>query len=286
MNTIIIKSLLVIFLASNLFSAKAADDSIIFMSYNIRVAVDTGVNAWDVRKTKVASMIKFHHADILGVQEALLTQLNDLTMLLPAYKWVGAGRDDGKDKGEFSSIFYKEDKFELVKEATFWLSETPDVPSKGWDAALPRVMTWAEFKDKESGGNFFVFNTHFDHIGETARQKSSELILKKVKEIAGDNPVIVMGDFNSRPESKSYQILTDKSNPLSLYDSQYKSKNGHYGSDVSFNGFGTTYETGNTIDFIFIKNSVEVLQHGIIGEKFYGNYPSDHMPVLAEIIVK
>jgi endonuclease/exonuclease/phosphatase family metal-dependent hydrolase len=279
-------SLLSFAIISPLFNT-AGDDSIKIMSYNIRFAGDEtaeGINSWNNRKDNLAAVIRFHHTEIIGVQEALMLQLKDMTDLLPGYNWIGAGRDDGKNKGEFSAIFYNKNRFEVLDNSTFWLSETPDDPSTGWDALLPRIVTWGKFSDKKSGKIFYFFNTHFDHVGETARQQSAKLLLKKIEEISGNIPSVVTGDFNVKPDSEVYKLLTEKINPHHLIDSQQLSEHGHYGSNVTYNAFGNFIEEGNKIDYIFVKNNVKVLQHGIIGETFNGNYPSDHMPVIAEII--
>jgi endonuclease/exonuclease/phosphatase family metal-dependent hydrolase len=279
-------------LSSNLLMAQSEKVNDVFrvMTYNIRYAGNEetdGVNAWSKRKNLVASMIIFHHAYIIGLQEALLLQLNDLTELLPGYSWVGVGRDDGKNKGEFSAILFRIDRFEVLTHSTFWLSETPDVPSKGWDAAFSRDVTWAEVKDKETGKIFFIFNTHYDHIGVTARNNSSKLLKKRISEIVDDQSIIVMGDFNTQDSSEAYEILTEQSdNKITLYDAQSKSQTEHHGSNVTFNGFGTFIEPGNKIDFIFVTKDVEVLKHGVIDELVDGRYPSDHMPVLAEIKIR
>ena len=260
------------------------------MTYNIRYAGDEkidGINSWNNRKNSVVSMIRFNHADIVGLQEALLLQINDLTGLLPGYSWIGVGRDDGKSKGEFSAILLRSDRFDVLRHSTFWLSDTPDLPSKGWDAAFPRVVTWAEMKDKETEKIFFIFNTHYDHIGEIARNNSSKLLVKSIKEICNNSRVIVTGDFNTRISSEAYQILTGQSDDkLTLYDAQSVNQTVHHGSHVTFNGFGTAIEPGNKIDFIFVTKDISVLQHGVVDETIDGHYPSDHMPVIAEIIIK
>ncbi len=286
-------SFLITLLSINVLRAKDKDHSFRVMTYNIRYAGSEqadGINAWKNRRELVASMIRFNKADIVGLQEALINQIEDLVTLLPDFAWVGIGRDDGKTKGEFSAILYRKDRFELIESSNFWLSETPDIPSIGWDAAYNRIVTWAKFKDKLTGKNFYHFNTHFDHKGVDARLNSSKLILKKVEEIAGNNYVVVTGDFNFRPESEYYSLLTngfDSFKPLK--DAQHISKFGHYGSNITFNDFGRSLEEGNKIDYIFVKNNVMVLQHGIISEKFVGTilrngrFPSDHMPVLAEL---
>lgn len=260
------------------------------MTYNIRFAGNEetdGSNAWSKRKNLIASMISFHHADIVGLQEALLLQINDLTELLPSYSWVGVGRDDGNNKGEFSAILFLNARFEVIEQSTFWLSETPDTPSMGWDAAFPRVVTWIEIKDKVTEKEFFIFNTHYDHIGDTARINSSKLLKKRIAEIVDDQPVLLMGDFNTQDSTEAYKILTSKASeePV-LYDAQFVSKSVHHGSHVTFNGFGTSLEPGNKIDFIFVNNDILVLEHGVIDEVVDGRYPSDHMPVVAEIKLK
>lgn len=280
--------LIFIFFTGNSVCLQKNDSlKIIVMSYNIRVAVDQGINSWDQRKEKVASMIRFHHAAVVGLQEALKEQIDDLLKLLPEYSWKGVGRDDGKEKGEYSAVFYRKDKFQLIDHSTFWLSETPDSVSTGWDAALPRIVTWVLLRDSRTGKEFYLFNTHFDHVGIEARKNSAILIIKKVRELAGDEdslsfskPVIITGDFNSRPESDAYKIITEE-----FSDAMKISRNGHYGSIVSFNGFSKELEEGNRIDFIFVNDKASVEQHGIIGETFGGNYPSDHMPVIAELII-
>jgi len=284
--------ILFISLSNSLLPAQKENGKEVFrvMTYNIRYAGNEetdGVNAWSKRKNLVASMISFNHADIIGVQEALLLQLDDLTELLPGYSWVGVGRDDGVKKGEFSAILFRNDRFEVLTHSTFWLSETPDVPSKGWDAAFPRVVTWAEVKSKETGKTFFIFNTHYDHIGETARINSSKLLKKRIAEFVDNQPVILIGDFNTQDSTEAYQILTDQSDDkLILYDAQLKSKTEHHGSNVTFNDFGRSIEPGNKIDFIFVTKDVLILQHGVIDETVNGHYPSDHMPVVAEVKIR
>jgi endonuclease/exonuclease/phosphatase family metal-dependent hydrolase len=285
------KNFLLIFLFTaisiNKIAAQDKENSFRVMTYNIRYAGSEqadGINAWKNRREMVASVIRFNQADIIGLQEALINQIEDLISLLPHFAWAGVGRDDGKLKGELSAILYQKDRFDLIESSNFWLSETPDKPSMGWDAAFNRIVTWAKFKDRLTGNNFYHFNTHFDHRGIEARLNSVKLILKKVEEIAGDNYVVVTGDFNFRPESENYSLLINGFDVFKpLKDAQHISKYGHYGGNITFNDFGRSLEDGNKIDYIFVKNEVEVLQHGIISEKFNGRFPSDHMPVLAEL---
>ncbi len=255
-------------------------DTLRIMSYNIRYAGDPqaeGLNSWDKRKDPIAIEIISQKAEIIGLQEALISQLNDLSYLLPGYEWTGVGRDDGDKKGEFSAIMYKKDKFELLSSKTFWLSPTPDTPSKGWDAALNRIATYARMKVKESGREFYLFNTHFDHIGKAARRESAKLLISRIKEITRGYPVILTGDFNDPPGSDFYKIITDYLNDSKLVSPL------HTGPDLTFNGFNNDIEKGDIIDYIFVSDTVRVFENKIIAEKFEGRYPSDHFPVLAVI---
>ena len=192
------------------------------MSFNIRYNTPSdSANAWPYRKDLAASMIRFHHADLAGLQEALKGQIDDLVERLPGYGWFGVGRDDGRERGEFSAIFYRRDRVELLEGSTFWLSEEPDsVGSIGWDADYTRIVTWGRLRDRATGRVFFHFNTHFDHLGEQARLESARLLVTRVKEIAGTAPVIVTGDFNCRESSEPYLVLTDSTSTESLRDAR------------------------------------------------------------------
>ena len=258
------------------------------MSFNIRYnTARDSANAWPHRKDMAASMIRFHHADLAGLQEALKGQIDDLVERLPGYGWFGVGRDDGREKGEFSAIFYRKDRFELLEESTFWLSEEPEViGSKGWDAAITRIVTWGKLRDRSTGKVFFYFNTHFDHRGVRAREESASLLLTKVKEIAGTTPVIVTGDFNSSESSEPYRILTESTSTESLRDARYLSVHGHHGPTGTWSGFEVAGTPGEKIDHIFVKNGVRVLQHGMLSDTFDGRFPSDHLPVLAEVVIE
>jgi endonuclease/exonuclease/phosphatase family metal-dependent hydrolase len=274
--------LIILLLITNQAIFSQDDEKLIrVMTYNIRVPVDSGINSWDNRKELVASIIRSYKADIVGLQEAVKAQLDDLTMLLPEFAWVGLARDDGKEAGEYSAIFYNKKRFEVLEDSTIWLSETPEKPSKGWDAALNRIVTWAKFKDKFTGKIFYHFNTHFDHKGEMAKLESANLLNDKVAEITGKTPVLITGDLNLKPDSKGYKILTGGRRNY-LIDAQSVKE----GPNITFNDFGKSLEEGNKIDYIFIKNDVEVVKHHIITDTFDGRYASDHMPVLAEVRIK
>ncbi len=251
------------------------------MSFNIRFNnPDDGVHAWPNRKDRVAGLVRFHEADIVGMQEALLGQIRDLEARLPGYAWVGVGRDDGAEGGEFSPIFYRNDRLELLDDGTFWLSETPDEPgSVGWDAALPRIVTWARFRDRATNRTFVHFNTHFDHLGEEARRESARLLVRQVEAIAGDAPVVVTGDFNVTPDTEAYERLA-----AALEDAA-DAVDAPYGPEATFFGFEVTDEPGRRIDYIFAKNGVEVRRYGVLSDQWRGRYPSDHLPVLAEVVV-
>ncbi|MBK8947034.1 MAG: endonuclease/exonuclease/phosphatase family protein [Ignavibacteriae bacterium] len=248
------------------------------MTYNIRYANNNPGEEWQVRKTNVAEMIRFHNPDIFGVQEALLEQIEYLKTEFENYKQIGVGREDGINGGEFSALFIS-DKFKIVESGTFWLSETPDVPSKGWDASLNRIATWAKIKNKFSSEILFVINTHFDHMGIIARIESSKLIADKIKNIPNGIPSILMGDFNFSKDFEGYKILNESG---IISDAQSKA-NFKYGTDITFNGFQDDLTGREKIDFIFVSKEIDVLQHAIIGEKFNGKYPSDHMPVIIDL---
>ena len=255
------------------------------MTFNIRYNTkNDSLNAWPHRKDNAASQIKFHNVHILGVQEALYEQVIDLSQSLSQYKYVGVGRDDGKTKGEYSAIFYDSTRLRLLGSSTFWLSLTPEIAgSKSWDAAITRIVTWAKFKDVASKKTFFVFNTHFDHIGKEARRESAKLLKQKVKEIVGNNPVIVMGDFNSKPSDEPIKVLIDANDPGKFIDTKAISITPHYGPQGTFNAF-TSKETDNEpIDFIFLKGKWKVLQHATLSQTWGGRFSSDHFPVFTKL---
>ncbi|MBN2355516.1 endonuclease/exonuclease/phosphatase family protein [candidate division KSB1 bacterium] len=261
------------------------------MTFNIRVNVASdSANAWPYRKDLAPSMIRFHHADIVGLQEALYGQVIDLQERLPNYSWFGVGRDDGEKAGEFMAIFYLKKRFRVVNHSTFWLSENPDTPGKGWDAACNRVVTWGKFKDIKTGKNFYLFNTHFDHMGETARRQSAKLLLEKIKTISGKPNIIVTGDFNASPHSVPYRTITQTPEEISDYrltDTRTISLNPHHGPKGTFTGFKISahLQQNQPIDYIFVSDGIKVLNHGTLSDTFDGRFPSDHFPVLAEMVI-
>ena len=208
------------------FLFATAQTEIKVMSYNIRLDVASdGENRWDARKDKVAGLMNYYEADFIGGQEVQHHQLKYLSEKLNGYSYIGVGRDDGKEEGEYSCIFYRKDKFTLIRQSTFWLSPSPDSVSFGWDAACRRVCTYGLFKSKKTKQFFWVFNTHLDHMGKTARLESVKLIIKKITELNTNNyPVILSGDFNSRPEDEPSQyVMANMQNSRSISQQVYGS---------------------------------------------------------------
>ncbi len=266
----------------------ARDAAVAFrvMTFNIRMNTPAdGPNAWPLRKGLVAGTIAFHGPHVIGLQEVLVSQLRDLEGLLPEYGWVGAGRDDGKEAGEYNPIFYLKARFRLLGSSTFWLSERPDLPGvKGWDAACARVVTWARLKDLWTGGTIVAFNTHFDHMGETARRESAALVLGTVGSVAGASPIVLTGDFNCTREDPAYRTLVSAAGGAPrLRDARDISLRPPYGPPASFNGFRAELPSGMAIDHIFVGPSFAVLRTGILPGTVAGRFISDHNPVLADL---
>ena len=249
------------------------------ITYNIRMNTpNDGVNAWPLRKDKVAGLLKFHQADIFNVQEALPLQMDDLTSSFPGFDHVGVGRDDGKRAGEHMAIFFRKERFDKLSDGMFWLSQTPTKPGLGWDALCNRTVTWIKLKDKITKKTFYVFDTHFDHKGKTAREESAKLILKSIKEINKENlPLILTGDFNLTKDSLPIQSILKE-----LSDANDKSQSLPYGPEGTSGGFEVKVMP-DKIDFIFINSKVNVIRHGVLSDSFGLYYPSDHLPVLVEV---
>lgn len=278
----------ILFITINVFAIAAySQNDLNIMSFNIRLDVASdSLNNWQYRKDNLVSEVLFYETDILGVQEALENQMVDLQQMLKGFKYVGVARDTNKKWGEYSAIFYDTSRLRMVEENTFWLSENIDAMGvKGWDAALPRIVTWAKFKDLKTKKVFYYFNTHFDHRGKVARKESALLLLKQIEKIAGDFPVIVSGDFNATINDEPIKIILDKSDPLHLTDSKEVSATPHYGPTGTFNGFKQKEESDFPIDFIFIKNDVEVLKHATLSPTWRGRFASDHFAVFAKVLI-
>ena len=250
-------------------------------------------------------MVQYHDFDIFGTQECFIHQLKDMKEALPGYDYIGVGRDDSKEKGEHSAIFYRTDKFDVIEKGDFWLSETPDVPSKGWDAVLPRICSWGHFKCKDTGFEFLFFNLHMDHIGKKARVESAFLVQDKMKELGKgkDLPAILTGDFNVDQTHQSYDAFVSKG---VLCDS-YEKCDFRYAINGTFNDFDPNSFTESRIDHVFVSPSFHVKRYGVLtdtyrsivgnGEKKQANdcpeeidikayqarTPSDHFPVKVEL---
>ena len=250
------------------------------ISYNIRYDNNWDIeNSWEIRRSKIIQMLIKYSPSIIGIQEGLLNQVQYIDSSLINYDYVGVGRDDGKDKGEFCAIYFDTTRYVLLKNSTFWLSETPDTISVGWDAALERICTYGLLKDRITKKEFWVFNTHFDHIGVIAREKSSGLILKRIKKINRQSlPVILMGDFNSIPNSPPVkELITELSDALQI------SLQKLHGPRGTFNGFNEDLSIEKRIDYIFTKN-LKVLSYTHVNDRLENNrHISDHLPIMIKI---
>lgn len=277
-------------------------------SYNIHLAPTPESNAWNVRKDKIAALACFHDFDVFGTQEGYFHQLDSIVSGSGgAYAYVAHGRDDGQKGGETSAILYKPEKFELLDSGCFWFAEDSSKPVLGWDAQCKRICSWARLKDKKSGKDFYFFCLHFDHIGKVARQKSAEMILKNVGEIAGEKPFIVVGDFNLPPSSEPMKTIMN--NGL-FVDSMSASKTAPYiGSTGTYHGYLGYSPKNNSerIDYVFVSKGIEVEKYGVLTDRIIPDpnakgkvpsinedgsrnttadkisYPSDHFPVMVKL---
>ncbi|MBO6189348.1 MAG: endonuclease/exonuclease/phosphatase family protein [Alloprevotella sp.] len=277
----------VLLIITLLTAVPALSQSLLVGSYNVRYQnADDSLkgNGWERRLPELCAQIEFLRPDIFGTQECLAAQLNDLQAGLPAYKHIGAGRDDGKSRGEHSAIFYRTERVRLLRSGNFWLSQTPDAPSKGWDAALPRICTWGEFEDAASRQRFFFFNLHFDHIGKQARRESARLVLEKIATLAADAPVVLTGDFNVDQHSKSYAVLAESGRLKDVFACAQQ----HFAPTGTFNGFDPDKHTDSRIDHIFVSPTISVENYAVLTDCYWDAQNqrrtlSDHYPVLARI---
>lgn len=254
------------------------------MSYNLRVDFGgDGANNWEFRRDFLAGQIGFYAPDFIGTQEGKYHQLEFIRTALPDYEYIGISRDNSKTDGEFSAIFYNAKRFKAIAGDTFWLSETPNQKSKGWDAALERICTYGLFEETATGKRFYVFNTHLDHVGAIARSNSAKLIIDKIKAVNTKNlPVIFTGDFNSEPNSAAYEAIV-----AFMDDSKNNSKTKSFGPTGTFNGFKFNEPVAILIDYIFVsKEKIEVNKHAVLSDSRDCKYPSDHLPVYAELKIK
>ncbi len=251
-----------------------------YMSFNIRFDNPSdGEDRWEVRKEEVSRMIQKFEPDFLGIQEALPNQVEYLDSNLQNYKYIGFGRDGEGSQSESVPIFYRADRYELLKTDVFWLSETPENPSKGWDAALNRITTYGIYLNRQTRDTLHVFNSHYDHRGEKARVNSSRLLISKLKTLKLlDEKVILMGDFNSRPEEEPIQILNK-----TLSDARISSRNKTRGPYGTFNAFDTEAQLDQRIDYVFVLNLKVIRYTAIDDKRNNGRWLSDHLPVLVEV---
>lgn len=265
-------------------AAKARSDRYAVMTYNIRLDLASdGDNAWPHRRAALASLVAYYAPDVVGMQEVMLHQKQNLEADLPHYAFVGTGRDDGKEKGEFSPLGYRRDRFALRASGTFWLSPTPDMPGKGWDAAYPRIATWARLSDKKTKRALLVVNTHLDHVGAVARVESARQIRRWI--FANRKPgeaLILMGDLNSPIGSPAYAVITT-GEAEALHDTLTTSRASHFGPLGTFNAFQIEQDEPSPIDHIFVGDGVTVLRHATLTQQAGGKLPSDHYPVLADL---
>ena len=243
-------------------------------SYNIRYDNKSdGLNAWPNRREWLRDLMDYHEFDIVGIQEALVHQLEFLTE--GRFDFVGVSRDDGDRAGEFAPILFDRNRFESQDSGTFWLSETPDVPSKSWDSSLKRICTWAKLRNRATGKTFFVFNTHFDHQGNIAREKAAEIILEKIAKIAGAATFLLTGDFNLTPDTPPIQRLS-----AALRNARTVTETKPYGPFGTFNAFDIKCPLDAQIDHIFVSSDVTVLRYAVLPDNWGLRYPSDHCPVI------
>ena len=297
-----------LFVVCAAFSLQA--QSFVFATYNIRNANkgdSIAGNGWGQRYPYIAQQIQFNGFDIFGTQEGKYHQLEDLKAAMPNYDYIGVGRDDGAQKGEYAAIFYRTDKFELLDHGDFWLSTITDRPNKGWDAALPRICSWGKFRDKKSGYTFLFYNLHMDHRGVQARAESAKLILKKIQELPDKLPVILTGDFNVDQNNESYALLDNSG----IMRDSYQIAEFRYAPNGTFSGFHPDRKTESRIDHLFLTKEFAVKKYGILTDtyrsertekekaeqnsnfpkevtmtKYVARTPSDHFPVMIVVEVK
>ncbi|MBC8594013.1 endonuclease/exonuclease/phosphatase family protein [Oscillospiraceae bacterium N12] len=306
-NKLLIFSILLIGLFSCQNQQPVKHGSFTAASYNLRNANagdSAAGNGWGQRFPVIAQMVQYHDFDIFGTQEGFIWQLEDLKASLPDYAYIGVGRDDGKLKGEHSAIFYRTDKFDVIDKGDFWLSTTPDTPSIGWDAVLPRICSWGHFKCKDTGFEFLFFNLHMDHIGKQARVESAFLVQDKMKELGSDLPAILTGDFNVDQSHDSYKAFVSKG----VLKDSYEAAEFRYATNGTFNSYDPANFTESRIDHVFVSPMFEVKKYGVLTdtyrsmketgaekadikdaptgievESYEARVPSDHFPVAVKL---
>jgi len=301
-------SLTVIFIIFTM-GKSLAQETLRVATYNIRndnQGDQTKGNGWQQRLPTMVQLLRYQEFDVFGAQEVLHNQLINLLDSLPQYAHVGVGRDDGQTKGEYAPIFYNRDRFEVLSSGHFWLGEVTDRPTKGWDAALPRICTYAQLEDQKSGKKLWVFNLHLDHVGKLARENSCKLVLTKVKELTSNEPVMLMGDFNVDQNNAIYGIL----NKSGLVQDAYELAPLKYATNGTFNAFDPNLKTNSRIDHIFLTGHFQVSKYAVLTDTYRsipkeveevkkGDFPkelsftestarlpSDHFPVVIHVTLQ
>ena len=272
---------LIYLLAAVAFSACGSATSLSVMTFNMRYDnPEDGQNNWRFRRERIAGVIKAQEVDVLGTQELLSNQFNDLSGLLTGYQGVGVGRLDGVESGEYCAVFFRKDRFTLLDSGTFWLSETPEVVgSLGWDGACERIATWVVLRDRD-GREFFFIDTHLDHVGQVARDEGVSLLMKRIETLSGGRPVILTGDFNSEPGSS---VVAHVQKDGVLRDAKAIAAQ-RSGTDWSFSDFGQIPEAERPLlDYIFVSGDIEAVRYEVLPDTFDGGYVSDHAPVMAVV---
>lgn len=272
---------LIYLLAAVAFTACGSATSLSVMTFNMRYDnPEDGQNNWRFRRERIAGVIKAQEVDVLGTQELLSNQFNDLSGLLTGYQGVGVGRLDGVESGEYCAVFFRKDRFTLLDSGTFWLSETPEVVgSLGWDGACERIATWVVLRDRD-GREFFFIDTHLDHVGQVARDEGVSLLMKRIETLSGGRPVILTGDFNSEPGSS---VVAHVQKDGVLRDAKAIAAQ-RSGTDWSFSDFGQIPEAERPLlDYIFVSGDIEAVRYEVLPDIFDGGYVSDHAPVMAVV---
>ena len=258
---------------------KAEDKEVLkIATFNLRMDTPSdGENAWFHRKDMVKDLIRFYGFDLFGTQEGFTHQLNDI-LRLSDYRFIGVGRDDGKDAGEHCAIFYRSDRFKVLDQGDFWLSEHPEKPGRGWDGTCcNRICTWGKFEDLKNHKQFYFFNVHYEYEGDVARRESSNLMISRIKSIAGNQPVFLTGDFNAFPTEEPIRILNDSG---FLNDSYKITKEAPFGPVCTYHGYDSTIKTEERLDYIWVTDSIQIDKYGVLTNTLYGHTPSDHFPVM------
>lgn len=258
---------------------KAEDKEVLkIATFNLRMDTPSdGENAWFHRKDMVNDLIRFYGFDLFGTQEGFTHQLNDI-LRLSDYRFIGVGRDDGKDAGEHCAIFYRSDRFKVLDQGDFWLSEHPEKPGRGWDGTCcNRICTWGKFEDLKNHKQFYFFNVHYEYEGDVARRESSNLMISRIKSIAGNQPVFLTGDFNAFPTEEPIRILNDSG---FLNDSYKITKEAPFGPVCTYHGYDSTIKTEERLDYIRVTDSIQIDKYGVLTNTLYGHTPSDHFPVM------